>query len=168
MQKVFHFDSPREGYVCDAAIVWCFDDRFQQVCAKFLKRNGIVHQDSIRIAGGAKALASPDHPGDREFVLDQIGKSIRLHETKLAILMLHSDCGGYGGLAGAFGGDAKLEARRQEEELRRAAACVRQAFPGIEARTYFVDFEGVWQVDAAPAQSTIVNSIANAGIANIA
>ncbi len=168
MQKVFHFDAPREGYVCDAAIVWCFDNRFRQGFAKFLKRIGIVYQDQIKIAGGAKALASPDHPGDREFVLDQIGKSIRLHETKLVILMLHSDCGAYGGLAGAFGGDAKLEGRRQEEELRRAAACVRQAFPEVEARTYFVDFEGVWQVDAAPAQSTVANSIANAGIANIA
>ncbi len=168
MQKVFHFDSPREGYVCDAAIVWCFDNRFQQGFAKFLKRIGIVHQDPIKIAGGAKALASPDHPGDREFVLDQLGKSIRLHETKLVILMLHSDCGAYGGLAGAFGGDPKLEARRQEEELRRAAACVRQAFPEVEVRTYFVDFEGVWQVDAAPIHNTVANSVANTGIANIA
>lgn len=168
MEKVFHFDAPRERYVCDAAIVWCFDNRFQRGFAKFLKRIGIVYQDPIKIAGGAKALASPEHPGDREFVLDQIRTSIRLHGTKLVILKLHSDCGAYGGLDVGFGGDAKLEARRQEEELRRAAAYVRQAFPGIEVQTYFVDFEGVWAVDAAPAHNTAESSTANPGIANIA
>ena len=168
MRKVFHFDAPREQYVCDAAIVWCFDNRFQQGFAKFLKRIGIVYQDPIRIAGGAKALASPTHPGDREFVLDQIRTSMRLHGTKLVILKLHSDCGAYGGLEGGFGGDAKLEARRQEEELRRAAACVREAIPGIEVQAYFVDFEGVWAVDTETARSTADSSTANPGIANLA
>jgi hypothetical protein len=168
MRKVFHFDAPRERYICDAAIVWCFDHRFQQGFAKFLKRIGVIYQDPIKIAGGAKALASPSHPGDREFVLDQIRTSIRLHGTKLVILKLHSDCGAYGGLDGGFGGDARLEAQRQEEELRRAAACVREAIPGIEVQTYFVDFEGVWAVDAEPAQSTADSSTARPGIANIA
>jgi hypothetical protein len=63
--------------------------------------------------------------------------------------MLHSDCGAYGGLAIGFGGDASLEAQRQEEELRRAANCVRRAIPELEVRAYFVDFEGVWAVDLA-------------------
>jgi hypothetical protein len=168
MQKVFHFDAPREKYICDAAVVWCFDDRFHQSFARFLKRGGIVHQDQIKIAGGAKALASPDHPGDREFVLDQVLTSIKLHATRVVILMLHSDCGAYGGLAHGFGGDARLEGQRQEEELRRAAACVRQAIPGIEVRSYFVDFEGVWAVDAAPAQSTADSRSASPGMTNIA
>src|SRR6202167_4604969 len=121
MNKVFHFDAPREKYHCDAAIVWCFDHRFQLGVTKFLKRNGISNPDAIRIAGGAKSLASPELPGEREFVLEQIRKSIRLHGTTLVILMLHSDCGAYGGLDGGFGGDARLEAERQEAELRRAA-----------------------------------------------
>jgi hypothetical protein len=168
MQKVFHFDAPREKYHCDAAIVWCFDNRFQLGFAKYLKRLGIVNSDPIKIAGGAKALASPEHPGDREFVLDQIGKSIRLHGTRRVILMLHSDCGAYGGLDIGFGGDSRLEAERQEAELQRAADCVRQAIPGIEVQGYFVDFEGIWAVDAAPAQSTAASNTASAGIANIA
>src|ERR1039457_4133374 len=29
MRKVFQFDAPREKYQCDAAVVWCFDNRFQ-------------------------------------------------------------------------------------------------------------------------------------------
>jgi hypothetical protein len=148
MQKVFHFESPREKYVCDAAVVWCFDHRFQLGFAKFLKRLGIVNPDSIQLAGGAKALASPDSPAEREFVLDQIRKSIRLHGTRLVILMLHSDCGGYGGLQ-AFGGDPQREAAAQELELRRAVDGLRREIPEVEARAYFVDFDGVWQVEAA-------------------
>src|ERR1700735_885670 len=98
MKKVFHFDSPRERYRCDAAIVSCFDTRFQLGFAKYFKRLGISNSDPIKIAGGAKSLATPESEADREFVLEQIRKSIRLHQTTLVILTLHSDCGAYGGL----------------------------------------------------------------------
>jgi carbonic anhydrase len=142
--KVYHSDAPRDKYQCDAAVVWCFDNRFQLGLTKYLKRQGIINTDPIKVAGGAKSLASPEHETDRDFLLDQLRKSIRLHGTKLAILMVHSDCGAYGGLAGAFKGDVAAEAAHHEEELRKAAACVREAIPGVEVRTYFVDFEGVW------------------------
>ena len=152
MNKVFHFDAPREKYHCDAVIVWCFDNRFQTGFAKFLRRIGVANSDPIKIAGGAKCLASPEHETDREFVLEQIRKSIRLHGTKLVVLMLHSDCGAFGGLAGGFSGNARAEADHHEEELRRAAEVLRKAIPGIDVRAYFVDFEGVWAVElAAPA-----------------
>src|SRR5277367_2883673 len=102
MRKVFHFDSPREKYHCDAAIVWCFDNRFELGFRKFLHKIGVNYSDPIKIAGGAKSLASPTQESDREFVLDQIRTSMRLHDTKRVILMLHSDCGAYGGLDGGF------------------------------------------------------------------
>ena len=103
LRKVFHFDAPREKYHCDAAILWCFDNRFELGFRKFLKRIGIIYSDPIKIAGGAKCMASPELETDREFVLEQIRKSMRLHGTRRVILMLHSDCGAYGGLAGRFG-----------------------------------------------------------------
>lgn len=148
MRKVFHFDTPRETYQCDAAVVWCFDNRFQLGFGKFLKRLGIVNLDSIQIAGGAKSLASPERESDREFILDQIQKSVRLHATKLVILMVHSDCGGYGGLA-AFGGDAALEAQHHEKELKIAAQCVCERVPGMAVQAYFVDFKAVWEIELA-------------------
>jgi len=147
MKKVFHNDAPREKYHCDAAVVWCFDNRFQLGLTKYLKRQGILNTDPIKIAGGAKSLASPEHETDREFILEQIRKSIRLHGTKLAILMLHSDCGAYGGLDGGFGGDAQAEAAHHEKELRTAADCLAAAIPGLEIRSYFVDFDGVWEME---------------------
>ena len=144
MKKVFHFDAPREKYHCDAAILWCFDNRFELGFRKFLKRIGVVNSDPIKIAGGAKCMASPEHETDREFVLDQIRKSMRLHGTKRVILMLHSDCGAYGGLVGGFAGDAAAEAGHHERELRLAATNLNSAIPGIEVQGYFVDFGGIW------------------------
>jgi hypothetical protein len=81
MRKVFHFDSPSEKYHCDAAVVWCYDNRFELAFRKLLKRIGIEHADPIRVAGGAKCLATPDQESEREFVLEQIRKSMRLHGT---------------------------------------------------------------------------------------
>src|SRR6266404_8489795 len=136
MRKVLHFDSPREKYHCDASVVGCFDNRFDTACRKLLKRIGITQPDPIKIAGGARALASPEQEFHRTFVLDQIHKSIRLHGTDRVILMLHSDCGAYGGLSGGFGGDARAEAEHHKMELRRAAANLVQAIPGLDVQCY--------------------------------
>jgi carbonic anhydrase len=146
MRKIFHFDSPRERYQCDAAVVWCFDNRFETVLRKLLKRLGIVYFDPIRIAGGTKYLASPDGETSRQFVLQQIRTSIGLHGTRNVILMLHSDCGAYGGLA-AFAGDPDKEARNHCAELQRAASYLRSQIPELVVKPYFVDFEGVWEID---------------------
>lgn len=143
MRKVLHFDSPREHYHCDVAAVWCYDHRFELVFRKLLKRIGAVHIDQIRVAGGAKCLASPGQESEREFVLDQIRKSVRLHGTTHVLLMVHSDCGAYGGLT-AFGGDTKAETLHHAAELRRAAVAVQQALPQVSVTCYFIDFEGVW------------------------
>ncbi len=152
MKKVFHFDAPREPYRCDAAVVWCFDHRFDLSLRKFLKWIGVIHFDLVKVAGGAKCLASPDRESEREFILDQIRKSIRLHETRRVILMVHSDCGAYGGLK-SFGEDALVEARHHRGELQSACQIVRAAFPGVQVDGYYVDFEGVWEPDVSAAEA---------------
>lgn len=146
MKKTFHFDFPREKYHCDAAVVWCFDNRFDLGFSKFLKRSGVVNPDRIEVAGGAKCLASPDRDHEREFVLDQILKSIRLHGTKRVILMVHSDCGAYGGLQ-RFRGDEKAEALHHQQELQRAADILLQAIPDLEIAGYFAAFDGIWDAE---------------------
>ncbi len=79
-------------------MVACFDHRFDRVLRKFLRRIEIHNPDVVIVAGGAKSLSSPEHESDRDFLLAQVTKSIRLHGTDRIILMLHSDCGAYGGL----------------------------------------------------------------------
>jgi hypothetical protein len=150
MRKVLHFDSPRERYQCDASVVGCFDNRFEALNRKLLKRIGVVQPDPIKIAGGAKALASPEEEFHRSFVMDQIYKSIRLHGTERVILKVHSDCGAYGGLA-HFHGDAAVEADHHCAELRRAAAFLKDAIPSLTIDCYFLNFEGAWIVEASAA-----------------
>src|ERR1043166_4301207 len=145
MKKLFHFDAPREKYQCDAAVVWCFDNRFDAGFRKFLKRIGVYNSDPIKIAGGAKSLASPEHEADRDFLIGQIQKSIRLHGAGRVVLMLHSDCGAYGGLK-AFESPA-AEKENHRKDMEKAKSCLASALPGVKIEGYFVDFEGVWATD---------------------
>jgi carbonic anhydrase len=148
VKRVFHFNSPSEKYHCDAVVVACFDHRFDLVLRKFLKRIGIVNPDPIIVAGGAKSLASPHHEGDRVFLLEQVEKSIKLHGTDRVILLLHSDCGAYGSLHEVFKDDQTAEVEHHRNELRLAYATLKTAFPKLSIECYFVDFEGVWQLDS--------------------
>lgn len=146
MRRIFYFASARQHYVSDAVVLWCYDFRFESAFRKLLKRIGVVYSDSIRLAGGAKCLVSPAHEGDRLFVLDQIHKSIHLHGTRTAILMVHSDCGAYGGLA-AFDGNPEKEAQHHRDDLKKAAAFLKEKIPELKVQGYFVDFEGVWEIE---------------------
>jgi hypothetical protein len=144
MRKVFHFDSSPDPYVADAAVLCCFDHRINLAVRKFLQKSSVVRPDMIIVAGGAKTLASPRNDFERDFILEQIRLSIKLHACKRVILMSHSDCATYGGLA-HFQNDREAEARHHMEELKRAADVVDANFPGMQVETYFVRYDGVWQ-----------------------
>jgi carbonic anhydrase len=147
MRKIFHFQSSREHYKADAAVVWCFDHRFDLVRQKLLKKIGVDRFDLIVVAGGAKNLSSPGSENDRQFVLGQIKSSIRLHGTKNVILMVHSDCGAYGGLA-AFKNDAAVEAEHHRQEMHKAVAYLKTEIPDVAVQGVSVDFEGVWETES--------------------
>ena len=149
MDKVFHFDAPRRHYIADAAVVMCFDLRFNLTFHKFLKSVGVRHYDLIKVAGGAKCLSSPEAESEQGFVLDQLKKSIRLHQTKRVVLMVHADCGAYGGSEAFETDDA--EATHLEAELQTATAVLRNAIPHVTVEAYFVDFHGVWVAEPRPA-----------------
>jgi hypothetical protein len=72
---------------------------------------------------------------------------MRLHQTRTVILMLHSDCGAYGGLS-AFENDSQREAEHHRQELSRAAQVLKSEIPELLVQTYFVDFEGVWETES--------------------
>ncbi|HLB93319.1 MAG TPA: carbonic anhydrase [Terriglobales bacterium] len=160
MRKVFHFDSPAAPYVADAAVLCCFDHRIGTVVREFLKEQHIERPDMIVVAGGAKTLASPRNDFEQDFILEQVRMSIRLHQTRRVLVMSHSDCATYGGLA-YFKGDPAAEAAHHRTELLRAAALLTSNFPGISVEPYFVNFEGVSEVlSAESAESAPQNPIA--------
>ena len=146
MHKVFHFDSPSDQYVADAAVLCCFDHRINMAVRKFLKKQRIERPDMIIVAGGAKTLASPRNDFEQDFILEQVRMSIRLHQTNRVLVMSHSDCATYGGLA-HFKGDYDAEADHHRAELLRARDLLTANFPNIVVEPYFVKFDGIWQVN---------------------
>jgi carbonic anhydrase len=148
MRKIFHFDSPADPYVADAAVLCCFDHRIGTAVRKFLKKQGIERADMIVVAGGAKTLASPRNDFEQDFILEQVRMSIRLHQTKRVMVMSHSDCATYGGLA-HIKGDEKAEAEHHRTELLRAGELLTVNFPGLSVEPYFVKFDGIWEVKNA-------------------
>jgi carbonic anhydrase len=146
MKKVFHFDSQIEKYHADACVVSCFDARFELVTRKFIKKRGILMVDPLKIAGGAKVFASPGEDSARRFALNQVQTSMRLHGTNRVLLMVHTDCSAYGGLA-AFDRDEEREAIHHQSELRHAGDYLKENIPSIEINCFYLGFTGVWVVE---------------------
>ena len=136
MQKLFHFDCPREVYQADACIISCFDARFDLAMRKFLKRHAILTYDQIKIPGSAKALATPDVEADRDFVLRMVRVSMRLHRSARIWMFAHSDCGAYPG----------SPVGTQTADLQAAAQVLQSAEPALAVQCFFADFDGIYSV----------------------
>lgn len=129
-------------YTAQAFIVRCFDDRFRGAFEKFLKHKKIRYADFESVAGGAKIFASPERKSDREFMIRELEKSIKLHKTGRVILFTHVDCGAYGGIA-RFGGDEVLQDAFHRGEHKKAREVIAMKFPRMPIDTYFIDARGV-------------------------
>jgi hypothetical protein len=136
MDKVLHFDAPQEVYTADACVISCFDARFDLTVRKFLKRRGIATYDNVRIPGSAKALADPDCPGDRDFVLRMVRTSMRLHRPQRALILAHNDCGAY----------PEVPVDVVAADVVRAAQVLLAAEPSLSVECYFTDFDGVYRI----------------------
>jgi hypothetical protein len=121
--------------------VWCFDDRFSDLLGEFSKE--FKNFDLIKIAGGAKALAGDDS-SERDFVLDQIKTSVRLHGTKSIVLMLHRDCGAYGG-SKSFA-DEDSEKIHFESQLANAKNFLTSEISDVPIDIYFAEFDGLYSI----------------------
>jgi len=135
MEKVFHFDSPSGHYRADACVISCYDARFDLVVRKFLKRSGVAVYDHVKIPGSAKALAATDSDVTRDFVLEMVRISMRLHHAPRLLLIGHNQCGAYGGA----GADIIVP------DLFRAALVVSTAEPSLAIECYFADFDGIYR-----------------------
>lgn len=146
MFKKLQFKSSQKHYQADACIVWCFDDRFSKLLRKFTKDQVFKYFDLIKIGGGAKALADKNNKADQKFVVKQIQTSLQLHHPKTIILMTHSDCGAYGGLA-AFGNNQIFEQKKHCAFLREAKKNLQQELPpSVKIKTVFADFNGLKEI----------------------
>lgn len=145
IRKLFDFQSNSQPYGADVVVVCCFDARIRLATGKFLRRYSIVHPDLVIIAGGSLALSSPRTDFGRAFVVEQVRLAIRLHQAGRVILMSHSDCATYGGLA-AFNGDYQREMAHHRMELCCPSAVIRKQFPGLLIERVFLRFDSVLSI----------------------
>ena len=138
MKQIFSCSCSAEHYSADACVIWCFDDRFSNTLTRYSAHQGWHNFDLVKVAGGAKDLASPDSESSREFLLDQIDKSIKLHHPKKIVLMMHKDCGACNG---------RTESSYYEEQLNLARLSLMSHLADdhaeIEIESVYVDFDGV-------------------------
>lgn len=139
---IFPFSPNLKHYEAAYFIVRCFDDRFREMFEKFISSRGITHYDVESPAGGAKIFASPEQKGDCFFMLHELEKSIRLHQTKRVMLFTHHDCGAYGGLA-KFNNNKEAERAYHADEHIKARDAVAHHFPNILIESFFLDSDGV-------------------------
>ena len=142
MKKILDFKTDSAHYSADVCLAWCFDDRFTPVMHELLKQFG--HADVVKSAGGAKALAGGESP-ERDFVFNQIAASIRLHAAKEIVLMVHVDCGAYGG-SKAFESDHTKEVAHHEAELTTARAFLAEKIADVPVRGVIADFDGLYEI----------------------
>lgn len=142
MDYAFQFETDESHYGADAFAVRCFDNRFWKAFKRFIKHLSLDHIDTESVAGGAKVFASPEKEGDRDFMLRELEKSIKLHHTTQVFLFTHKDCGAYGGSV-RFSNDDEREINFHKEEHAKAQKVVEERFPGLTVETYFIDFKGV-------------------------
>lgn len=139
MKKIVAHQTKLNHYQAEACIVWCFDDRFSELLRRFAENHNLHPYDLIKVAGGAKGLTLEGENPERAYILDQIGKSIKLHRPRKVVVMTHADCGAYG---------RKFESLGEERdfygaEALKAATAVRSAFPETPVEACFADTEGL-------------------------
>ncbi len=145
MKKCVGCEISKDHYEADACIVWCYDHRFSEALKALLLAKGIQKYDLVCVAGGANALSSSVSMASREFVLSQIETSARLHKTKKIILMMHKDCGAYGG-SKAFDNDQK-ETEFLELKLSEAKEFLSRQI-SVPIEKVIVDFNGIFDTEA--------------------
>ena len=121
-------------------MLYCIDFRFHRQLDRFLAEQGLDQDgsDIVRIAGVAKGLAGPPS-AERDFIVNQLEVSHRLHRTRQIFLVNHEDCGAYG-LEEEV--DSEEELARHREDLRTAGRLLTRRLPDVEILTYFIRLSG--------------------------
>ncbi len=137
MEKIISLNLSRDHYTAKGTVLWCFDDRFTEALEKLKTSMPGEHFDDVRIAsGGLKKLASPEKESDREEVLEEIFKSVKLHHSNTVFMMAHNECGDYGG---------NTDRDFYLKELAKAEHVIQEHF-NMEVVKLFVDFDGIYRV----------------------
>lgn len=127
------------------------DFRFGSAIKNYLVDKHVLDDcDIVSLAGAAKNLASPSTDSDRDTILRQIEISHRLHNITSVLLINHTDCGAYGGVAAFANTDEEQTTHTQD--LSSAARIISEHFPAlsIEKTLAHIDDSGQVTFESIP------------------
>ena len=143
---IFRYKSLLGHYNAEAFIVRCLDFRFEKAFEAFIEYLNIKYYDPESPAGGAKVLAYPEKESDRDFILRDLAKSIKLHRTQSVKIFTHHDCGACGGFE-AFENNYEKEFAYHKNDLHpKARKAIWAQFPDMQVESYFITEEGIIKI----------------------
>lgn len=140
---VYRSGLPWDSARPDTAIISCVDGRWrhhiQDFAQNYLKAD--AHADFLAVPGGIEPLTLFDLvPKDFNFFRRRLEALVRAHGTRRIVAIGHQDCAWYRDhKIGPFKVDFR---ERQLADLKRAAARLREMFPGLAVETYFARLSG--------------------------
>jgi carbonic anhydrase len=126
------------GHKCRACIVWCIDFRLHDHLSRFVVDKGLDKDgtDIVRVAGVVKNLTRPKQTYARDFVMDQLEASHRLHDVREIYLVNHEDCGAYGLQ------NIDKESMIHKKDLQQARAFLKGRFPDVKIFAFYQRLDG--------------------------
>jgi hypothetical protein len=140
---VYQSSLPWEPTRPDTVIISCVDGRWrhhvQDFAQHYLKAD--AHADVLAVPGGIEPLTLFDLvPKDFNFLRRRLEALVRAHGTHRIVAIAHQDCAWY---RERKLGPFKLDLKEQQlVDLKRAAARLRELFPGMAVETYFARLNG--------------------------
>jgi hypothetical protein len=122
----------------DTVILSCVDGRWRQHFQNFaIQRLGAgPNSDFMAVPGGIEPLTLFDLvPKDFNFFRRRLEALVEDHGTRRIVAIAHQDCAWY--RARKLGPLPTDPRALQIDDLRRAAATIRQMFPGVGVETYY-------------------------------
>ena len=125
-------------HTCSSALIRCMDFRLTSAINKWMEEKGIMDDcDVISVAGISKSIAIDPESNESKYLIEQIGLSVKLHDTKTLYLIHHTDCGAYGGHT-SFSSLAEEKAR-YNEDMEKSMAVINGLFPKLEVKLVLAD-----------------------------
>jgi hypothetical protein len=127
----------------DTAIITCVDGRWYHHFQEFarVQLNAGPRTDFLAVPGGIEPLTLIDLvPKDFNFFRRRLESLVAAHHTRRIVAIAHQDCAWY---KARKIGPVSIDLKGQQiQDLHRAAARLREMFPGVAIETYFARLGG--------------------------
>jgi hypothetical protein len=143
MLSVYQSTLPWDPARPDTTIITCVDGRWYHHFQEFarVQLNAGPRTDYLAVPGGIEPLTLIDLvPKDFNFFRRRLESLVEAHGTRRIVAIAHQDCAWY--RARKLGPVALDFKEQQVKDLRRAAARLRELFPGVTVETYFARLGG--------------------------